>query len=68
MSGPRAPDGYDTSLKAPRLSSKSHLTCPAVRGGHLASGESSELKHGVAARIWRREVSGPGWVHTDRTM
>jgi hypothetical protein len=22
MSGPRAPDGYDTSLKAPRLSSK----------------------------------------------
>jgi len=25
MSRPRAPDGYDTSLKAPRLSSKNRL-------------------------------------------
>jgi hypothetical protein len=42
--------------------------CPTVRRGYPASGESSDLKHGVAARIWRRELSGPGWVQTDRTM
>jgi len=33
-----------------------------------ASGQSSDLKHGVAARICRPKRRGRGWVHTDRTM
>ena len=32
MSGPRAPTGYDTSLKAPRSSSKSPKTLHRVGG------------------------------------
>jgi hypothetical protein len=31
MSGPRAPTGYDTSLSAPRLSSKSRIRHPGRR-------------------------------------
>jgi hypothetical protein len=57
----------ETEDQAAHCSNRSP-TCPTVRRRHPASGESSDLNHGIAARIWRREVSGPGWVQTDRTM
>src|SRR5829696_4765233 len=65
MSRPRAPDGYDTSLKAPRLSSKNRFTRqqaylafldqmrPCGRSTYLSTTTTETLADSQSGSDWR---------------